>query len=206
MFQLVPYFLAIMLGILFLDINAQSTKNSINKNYNSNFILAKEQDPAYRLVNKKTSLGKYKPDELVIFQGIQVSNRIVPDLKKLLAHAAKDGLTLKVVSGYRSYEMQKMTFNSWVNRELKKNPKLTRIQAEKLVNMYSAIPGHSEHQLGTTVDILSSENNYQFTSDVTLKYVEWLEKHAHLYHFKITYPKTQTEYIYEPWHLRWYPE
>lgn len=35
-----------------------------------------------------------------------VSRRILPDLKKLLQAAKADGLTLKVVSGYRSYERQ----------------------------------------------------------------------------------------------------
>jgi LAS superfamily LD-carboxypeptidase LdcB len=164
-----------------------------------------ESDPAFLKVDKKTSLAAFVPKDLTLFNGVYVRSCIIPDLKKLLAHARKDGLTLKVVSGYRSFEKQVQVFNSWVKKELQKNPKLTRREAEDKANNYSAKAGHSEHQLGTTVDILSSENNYQFSLDGDLKYVAWLEKNAPRYNFKISYPKDGIEYQYEPWHVRWYP-
>ena len=59
--------------------------------------------------------------------------------------------------------------------------------------------------VGTTVDILSAENGYQFSADKKWNYVRWLEKNAHRYNFKISYPEGSTEYQYEPWHIRWYP-
>ena len=161
-------------------------------------------DPSLFTVNKKTSLGSYKPHDLVHFQGVWVSQRIVSDLKRLLRDAKTAGLQLKVVSGYRSHSWQKQTFNRWVEKERKKDPTLTREQAEEVANTYSARPGHSEHQLGTTVDILSAENGYQFTQDRKYKFIGWLETNAHKYHFKISYPKGHAEYTYEPWHLRWY--
>jgi LAS superfamily LD-carboxypeptidase LdcB len=166
---------------------------------------AQKKEPAFSVVNKTVSLGTYVPKDLVTFQGIQVSRCIVADLKKLLNKAKKAGLTLKVVSGYRSYQKQITTFNSWVTKELKRHPTWTREQAEAEANTYSAKPGHSEHQLGTTVDILSSENDYQFSADPQLKYIAWLEENCQSCNFKISYPKDQTQYVYEPWHLRWYP-
>ncbi len=162
-------------------------------------------DESLLIVNKKVSLGNYAPKDLVSFQGVRVAKRIVPDLTRLLQDARKAGLTLKVVSGYRSYEKQKQVVQSWIAKEHKKNPRLTREQAQKRVDTYSARPGHSEHQLGTTVDILSAENGYQFSDDKKWKYVRWLEANAHRYNFKISYPEGSTEYQYEPWHLRWYP-
>ena len=168
-------------------------------------VKALAEDPALKLVNKKESLGRYKPLDIVEFDGIMVSKRIIPDLKKLLETARSEGLTLKVVSGYRSYERQITVFNSWVNRECKKNPSLTREEAEKIVDHYSARPGHSEHQLGTTVDILSAENGYKFSSDRKWKFVAWLERNAGRFNFKISYGPDHKEYQYEPWHLRWYP-
>ncbi len=162
-------------------------------------------DPALKKVSKTISLGDYAPHDLVTFNGVQVSKRIVQDLQRLLDAAKKDGLTLKVVSGYRGYDYQKTVFTRWVDQERTKNTKLTRAQAEELANTYSARPGHSEHQLGTVVDVLSSENNFTFTLDPKLKYVGWLEKNAPKFNFKISYPKGGTEYVYEPWHLRWYP-
>ncbi len=166
---------------------------------------AQQSDPTYKKVSKTISLGEYAPQDIVMFMGKPISKRIVPDLKRLIKAAKQDGLTLKPVSGYRSYSHQVKTFKRWTDRELKKNPRLTRKQAEAIANTYSARPGHSEHQLGTTVDILSSENNYKFSSDQKLKYVSWLEKNAGRFNFKISFPKDGTEYVYEPWHIRWYP-
>lgn len=167
--------------------------------------LASKEDPAYKVVNKKVSLGKYVPRDLVPFQDVQVSKRIVSDLKELLVAAKKDGLTLKVVSGYRSYERQEKLFAQYVEKELKKHKKLTRAEAIKKANRYSAQAGHSEHQLGTTVDILSAENGYVFSANKKLRYVVWLEKNAHRFNFKISFPENGSDYEYEPWHVRWYP-
>ena len=164
-----------------------------------------QQDPAFKKVSKKISLGNYAPKDIVTFQGVRVSRRIIPDLEKLIKAAKKEGLTLKAKSGYRSYDHQIATFKRWTDREMKKNSNLTRAQAEAKANTYSAKPGHSEHQLGTTVDVLSSENGYKFSSDPKLKYIGWLEKNASRFNFKISFPKDSTEYVYEPWHLRWYP-
>lgn len=166
----------------------------------------KHIDPAYKMVNKKVSLGNYAPDNLVKFQGVMVSKRIVPDLKRLLAAAKKDGLTLRVQSGYRSYERQQQVYNSWIAKEMVKNRSLSRSEAIKLTDRYSARPGHSEHQLGTTVDILSAENGYKFSEDRRWKYVGWLERNAQRFNFKISYGPDSREYQYEPWHIRWYPK
>ena len=163
------------------------------------------EDPSLRVVNKTLSLGNYKPDDLVKFKDVLVAQRIVKDLDRLLAASKDAGLTLKAVSGFRSYEMQINTFNRWTTREMRKNPLWTREQAQQAANRYSAKAGHSEHQLGTAVDILSSENGYKFSKDKKLKFVSWLEKNAHKYNFKISYPEGHPEYDYEPWHLRWYP-
>lgn len=163
-------------------------------------------DPALKTVSKKISLGSYKPSDLVSCNGVMVSKRIVKDLKELLRAAQKDGLRLRVISGYRSYGRQDVLFKSYVKKELSKDRSLTQAQAEERVNSYSARPGHSEHQLGTAVDILSDENGYQFSSDPTLRYAVWLEKNARRYNFNISYPQDSKEYCYEPWHVRWYPK
>lgn len=175
--------------------------------------MSADEDPAFKVVNKQVSLGKYEPHDLVDYkdkrlvckEGIRVVKRIIPDLEKLIAAAKKDGLTLKVASGYRSYRYQGGLFNEYIKKEMAKNPKLTRKQAEEIANFYSAKSGHSEHQLGTTVDVLSSENGFSFSSDPKLKYIKWLEGNASKFNFKISHGKDSTQFMYEPWHLRWYP-
>ena len=61
--------------------------------------------------------------------------------EELQAAAETDGLKVSIYSGYRSYQDQRMVFA----RETSK-------QGE-VADLYSARPGHSEHQLGTTFDL-----------------------------------------------------
>ncbi len=62
-------------------------------------------------------------------------------------------------------------------------------------NMKSAQPGHSEHQLGTAVDL-----------HLTNAAWNWLDQNAHRYGFVMSYRANQvilTGYKYEPWHWRY---
>jgi D-alanyl-D-alanine carboxypeptidase len=177
----------------------------ISSSRGSTFGSQEQVDPALFHVSKIHSLGRFIPKDLVQFGSVQVSKRIVSDLRKLLQAARRDGLQLKVVSGYRSYDRQRILFNRYVENELKKDPKISREGARKRANRYSAVAGHSEHQLGTAVDVLSAENGYSFSADKTLRHVSWLEKNAARFHFKISYPEHNKEYEYEPWHIRWFP-
>jgi D-alanyl-D-alanine carboxypeptidase len=160
-------------------------------------------------ISKQQSIGEFAPNDLIILPSlystktIRVSNLIKDDLIKLIDAAKTDGITLKVVSGYRSFGEQKVLFNNYVSNERKSNSSLSEAELEAKANTYSAKPGHSEHQLGTTVDISSSEVNYQLISDENAKYAKWLEENASKYNFTISFEKNNPEYIYEPWHLRW---
>ena len=78
----------------------------------------------------------------------------------------------------------------------------------------SALPGHSEHQLGTAVDFGSPELP-DLTGDPTMRFSPlfsqtseglWLTAHAHEYGFTLTNPpdaQPWTGLIYEPWHYRY---
>ena len=73
----------------------------------------------------------------------QVRSFVIPDLAALRAGAEANGTPMVVVSGYRSYDYQRTLF--------------TRRAAdvgEEQAALETARPGHSEHQLGTAVDIL----------------------------------------------------
>jgi zinc D-Ala-D-Ala carboxypeptidase len=155
------------------------------------------------------SIGQFVPNDLATLKSnyttrsIQVSNLIVDDLYKMIDSAKLQGVDLKVVSGYRSFSTQKVLFESYVADEKQKAPGISEAEAIERANRYSAKPGHSEHQIGTTVDILSSETGYQFNSNPNKKYAVWLKQNASKYNFVISYPENNPEYIYEPWHLRW---
>ena len=70
-------------------------------------------------------------------------------------------------------------------------------------NSFSAEQGYSEHQLGTAVDFVTSENGYYLTTSFeNTKTFKWLQENAYKYGFILSYPKGNTYYQYEPWHWR----
>ena len=104
--------------------------------------------------------------------------------------AKKEGLSLKVISAYRTEEYQRGLYNNSVRRNGK-------AYAEK----YSARPGFSEHETGLAVDINSVRGAFENTPEFT-----WMQKHAHEYGYILRYQKGRewiTGYAYEPWHYRY---
>jgi zinc D-Ala-D-Ala carboxypeptidase len=160
------------------------------------------------LVNKEQSLpAAYKPNDLVAprvpfsFAEKNVDKRYMraeaaKALEALFAAARKEGIQLVAVSGYRSYERQKMIFAE----EVKEKGKERAIHAV-------ALPGQSEHQTGLAMDITSQSVGYKLTTAFgETKEGKWVALHAHEYGFIIRYPKGKeaiTGYQYEPWHLRY---
>lgn len=165
----------------------------------------------YYKMNKNKCIGNFIPPSLIEIDrnytrgSLIVSSLIVDDLELMIRDAYADGVELKVVSGYRSYFDQKMLFESYVANELKSHPSISRSDAERLANVYSAYPGCSEHQLGTAVDILSMESGYTFNVDNSMKFIQWINNNSTKYNFYMSYPEGNPEYKYEPWHLRWIP-
>lgn len=102
--------------------------------------------------------------------------------------AAKENLTLKSISAYRSYKTQKNLYTGYS----KKGD----------ADTYSARPGHSEHQTGYAVDINVCATSRHF--EKTKEY-EWLINNSYKYGFIERYPNNKTfitGYKYEPWHFR----
>ncbi len=129
--------------------------------------------------------------------GLQrVTGATLPDLLALLEAASAERRRLAVVSSYRSFETQRATFQYHVDE-------LGLEQASRV----SARPGHSEHQLGTTVDFSSGAVGFELVEAFgETPEGRWLAEHAHEFGFIMSYPQGQeqvTGYSYEPWHFRW---
>lgn len=107
-----------------------------------------------------------------------------------LAMKKASGYDMTIVSGFRSYDKQKSTFEYWAS-----------IDGWEAADRYSAQPGHSEHQTGLAMDITSLKQSYGETAEG-----KWLAQHCWEYGFLLRYPKGGediTGYIYEPWHVRY---
>ncbi len=144
-------------------------------------------------------------DEPTYIQGILVVNKtyslpktyakgVDPEAKsaldKMFADAKKEGISLWIASGYRSYDRQNTIYNNYVAKDGK-------AEADR----YSARPGHSEHQTGLAFDL--NELTEAFGNS---KQGKWLADNCHKYGFIIRYPQNKehiTGYMYEPWHVRY---
>jgi zinc D-Ala-D-Ala carboxypeptidase len=129
--------------------------------------------------------------------GQSVRKHVLADLKAMASAARAAGARLSVQSAYRSYATQKSTFDYWV-----------RVHGWDVAIKESARAGHSEHQLGTTLDFRSygGPAPWDVTDWGTTKAGKWMLANAWRYGFVLSYPKGKTEltcYTYEPWHYRY---
>ena len=121
---------------------------------------------------------------------------VIDDLAAMRQAWEAAGLSVAVSSAYRSYATQASTFDSWA----------ARLEAEAAL-LRSARPGHSEHQLGTAIDVTSPGWDGRF-GDWAVETAEgrWMADGAWRYGFVMSYPagaQPQTCFGYEPWHYRW---
>ncbi len=112
-------------------------------------------------------------------------------LVSMLDDARKEGQDIIVVSAYRSFQTQ-------VDLKLKNKV----IYGANTANRFIAEQGYSEHQLGTTVDLTTSDIRAANIAFEKTKEYLWLKNNAHKYGFTISYPKGNKYYAYEPWHWR----
>lgn len=112
----------------------------------------------------------------------KVRDVVMDDLRALAVAARADGVTISVDSAYRSFDQQVAAFSSYAKG-----------YSEEAALVTVARPGHSEHQLGTTLD---------FEGDL-----EWLASHAPGFGFLMSYPADaspdRTCYRHEAWHYRY---
>lgn len=146
---------------------------------------------------------KYEPKDLTTFDmkycdtAIQSATKEVHDqFIKMYDDALSEGITILVNSGYRSYSLQKTSYNNFLRNDSK-----------EVVDTYSARPGFSEHQTGLALDILSPGYNFDNFQDSDA--FKWLSDNAYKYGFILRYQENKqniTGYKYEPWHYRYLGE
>ncbi|MGE5675503.1 MAG: D-alanyl-D-alanine carboxypeptidase family protein [Mycobacterium leprae] len=159
------------------------------------------------LVNKVYMLPEgYTPGPLVepnvpfIFSGHDEKREMRQDaaqaLEVMFAAAAKDGIKLAGVSGYRSHTTQTGLYNVYLKQ-----------YGQAWVDQYSAVPGHSEHETGLAMDIsgidgkCAADDCFANTPEAN-----WLAANASKYGFILRYPEGKeaiTGYHYEAWHYRY---
>ena len=111
-------------------------------------------------------------------------------LETMMLAATDDGISLWLISGFRTYDYQAKIYSNYCARDG---------QAE--ADRYSARPGHSEHQSGFAFDLNLADETFGDTAEG-----HWLAEHCSEYGFILRYPHDKeavTGYMYEPWHVRY---
>ncbi len=107
------------------------------------------------------------------------------------AAAAAGGITLLLVSGFRSIDYQAGLIRN----------KLRSGQTIGSILKVNAAPGYSEHHTGQAVDIATLGSRPLTEEFETTPAFGWLTREASRFGFSLSYPRENPYgFIYEPWH------
>jgi zinc D-Ala-D-Ala carboxypeptidase len=173
-------------------------------------------------IEKRFLLGKHNSADQALFKilpkelssrSIKVLQEVHSSFASMAKKAAKAGITLKVVSGYRPFAHQKRIWEGKYNgkrlvnsKDLSETIPDVKKRALKILE-FSSMPGTSRHHWGTDIDINNLENSY-FSFGKGLKEYNWLLKNAADFGFCQVYTaKTtgRTGYEEEKWHWSYMP-
>ncbi len=136
-------------------------------------------------------------EDLVLFSpGIFVHKDIFDKFTEMQSKASKSGISLQLLSGFRSINLQRDIF--YENKSIRNQTAIERARV-------SAPPGYSEHSTGYAIDVGDGSypnTHFELEFEQTPAF-KWMKKYAPKYHFVLSFPKNNKQGIsYEPWHWR----
>ncbi|NVJ60462.1 MAG: M15 family metallopeptidase [Gammaproteobacteria bacterium] len=158
-------------------------------------------------------------------QTIRLHKDVIAQLEKLMSDLSKVGLTIRILSHWRSFEYQLgIWLKKWngqatiLDRNSKPlNPADLSID-DKISSLFfwSALPGLSRHHWGTDFDIFLAEpinNNYcvelipqEFKTGGICEHLNnWLDSNLAQYQFYRPYDRDRGGVSPEPWHISFKP-
>lgn len=157
-----------------------------------------DPDSIWVVVNKTRPIRPlgFHPD-ISLVRGYQVAASAADDLTRLMDTSDRRGLGLKIASAFRSHGYQQRIYDAQVAT-------LGRAEADKL----TARPGHSEHQTGLAVDLVTPDDlscNFE-ACFARQRAGQWLAEQSWKFGFIVRYTpghEAVTGFSPEPWHLRY---
>lgn len=176
------------------------SRNAVNKNYT-----IQKPDDILALVKPGFNLpSSYEPSDLVKpnmpiapdCNNYQLRKEAAQALENMYNDAKKEGYNLVVNSGYRSYQKQVETYQTFES-------KYGGLYAKEHV----AVPGASEHQTGLGVDLTSESvvKGERLVFGDTAEY-KWVLQNAYKYGYILRFSEGEAEItgiVHEPWHFRY---
>ncbi len=136
-------------------------------------------------------------NDLILFSpGVYVHKEIYENFKEMQFMAAQRGISLQLLSGFRSIDLQRDIF--YENKSIRNQTAVER-------SMVSAPPGYSEHSTGYAIDVGDGnfpETHFEVEFEQTPAF-KWMKRFAPKYHFVLSFPPNNKQGVtYEPWHWR----
>jgi D-alanyl-D-alanine carboxypeptidase len=134
----------------------------------------------------------YIPSDYLYDKGklVKIHAKAFPYLQSMIVAAQSHGISLEIISAYRSFGEQSTLKGSYL------------VTYGSGANTFSADQGYSEHQLGTAIDFTTLQLGADFSSFENTDAYKWLTDNAYQYGFVLSYPKGNAYYQFEPWHWR----
>jgi D-alanyl-D-alanine carboxypeptidase len=112
-------------------------------------------------------------------------------MQAMLQAAARDGIALQPVSGYRSFRYQRHLLRR----------KLDHGRTLAAVLQVNTLPGFSEHHSGCALDLTTPGVAAADAAFAATPAFAWLGRHARQFGFELSYPAGNSKGIeFEPWH------
>ncbi|WP_144561702.1 M15 family metallopeptidase [Bacillus mycoides] len=172
-------------------VNATNTeKKEITKEqiYKGDLLLVNKDYPVQEDSIKSDIINVFQNTELVrgyvvLDRSTHLSKDIVKKFLKIVEAAEKEGVHYFLISsGYRDFKEQRNLY-------------------EKMGSDYALPAGYSEHNLGLSLDVGSTQMKMEKAPEG-----KWIEDNVWKYGFVLRYPKNKSNITgiqYEPWHIRY---
>ncbi|WP_103104982.1 M15 family metallopeptidase [Brevibacillus reuszeri] len=170
------------------DQNYKTISVETDQIYKGNLLLVNKDYPVHQegVASDVVNLVRhnYLIDGYALNDGsIELSEKVAESFLEMVQAASADDVNhFMINSGYRGFEEQRMLY-------------------EKMGSDYALPEGYSEHNLGLSLDIGSTQMKMDQAPEG-----KWLKKNAWKYGFILRYPEDKvaiTGIQYEPWHYRY---
>ncbi len=151
----------------------------------------------------------------IVRDTIQLERQTYAAFIKMKDAAEKDGIKIKLVSGFRDFQRQLTIWNNKY-KKFTKEFSLDGPTAIKEIIRFSTIPGTSRHHWGTEIDVIDKNFENEKNLLISKKYEEggifnslkkWMDKNSEKFGFYIVYNDdiNRPGFEYEPWHYTYKP-
>ncbi|MEH7237629.1 VanY-A/VanY-F/VanY-M family D-Ala-D-Ala carboxypeptidase [Bacillus sp. JJ1562] len=156
--------------------------------YQGNLLLVNKVYPVHQMSITSDVINLFTQNELIdgyelLNSDIDLSTDLVGKFSKMVAAAEKEGVSNFIItSGFRNFAEQSALY-------------------QEKGSAYALPAGYSEHNLGLSLDIGSTQNKMAVAPEG-----KWIEKNAWKYGFVLRYPEDKVDITgiqFEPWHIRY---